>query len=515
MTRLFWKLFAAFWLTTIVILTVTIFVSFQVAKEESAESFVDPREVDAGLQAILQTAGIEGLRRYVGDADNFPPGQTVYLVNEDGKDLLERRLPQRVQNRARRIWSSINERGRDRRGSERTPRRLRQSLLEPADGEMLLAMPGPVRSSRFGFFSSGSGRWMVLALAAAISLFSFWLLSRSLTRPVARISEASAELAAGDMGARVGPGAYSNDEIGRLAVQFDRMANDLDAQSRMRREMFRNIAHELRAPLTRVQIATELLERKPDRLTENVERIRYEVARLESLASQVLSLARAEQVLDHDDVTALIDVTDQIAKDAEFEATSRKVRLRYDHPAESLDVRGNPDAIASASGERRPQRDSTHAGRRRGRPHNRGRVALHNNGDRHRAGCSRAVARENFRTVLSDRHQSRRCRNRPGHREACAAPGGRRHRSDKPAGWRTQDHDAPAARGWRVSTSIACAPPEPGATASPRILFTTQSARATRAPDPGQRASSLQLNRYLFDGAVVRIVLDLEIERFH
>ncbi len=112
--------------------------------------------------------------------------------------------------------------------------------------------------------------------------------------------------------------------------------------------MFRNIAHELRAPLTRVQIATELLERKPDRSAENVERIRYEVARLESLASQVLSLARAEQVLDHDDVTALIDVTDQIANDAEFEATSRKVRLRYDHPAESLDVRGNPDAIGSA-----------------------------------------------------------------------------------------------------------------------------------------------------------------------
>lgn len=346
--RLFWKLFAAFWLTTIVILTVTIFVSFRIAQEESEESFVDPREVDAHLQAILQTTGIEGIREYIRDPGNFPPGQTVYLVDEYGNDLLDRRLPKRVQSRTRRVWSSINERGRDRRGGDRPPRRLRQSLLETADGKVSLAMPGPAPPPRFGIFSSGSGRWTVLALAAAISLFSFWLLSRSLIRPVAQISETSARLAAGDMGARVGTSAYSNDEFGRLAVQFDRMAEDLDAQSRMRREMFRNIAHELRAPLTRVQIAIELLERKPERSTENLERIRYEIGRVEALASQVLSLARAEQILDSNDVTLLTEVAEQIARDAEFEATSRKVQMRYDGTQEALQVRGSPDTIASA-----------------------------------------------------------------------------------------------------------------------------------------------------------------------
>lgn len=347
MPRLFWKLFAAFWLTTIVILTVTIFVSFRIAQEESEASFVDPREVDAQLQTVLQTSGIEGLRRYVRDPGNFPQGQTVYLVDEYGEDLFDRRLPQRVQIRTRRIWSSINERGRDRRGGDR-PRRLRQSLLELDNGKVLLAMPGPAPPPRFGVFSSGSGRWTVLALAAAISLFSFWLLSRSLTRPVARISETSARLASGDMAARVGAEAYSNDEIGRLAVQFDRMAEDLDAQARMRREMFRNIAHELRAPLTRVQIAIELLERKPEQSAENIERVRYEIARVESLTSQVLSLARAEQLLDPDSVTDIAQVVEQIARDAEFEATSSGVRVRYTGADEALQVRGSPDSIASA-----------------------------------------------------------------------------------------------------------------------------------------------------------------------
>lgn len=348
MRRLFWKLFGAFWLTTIVMLTVAIFVSFKLADEQSAEGFADPREIDELLQNILQTAGIDGLHEYVSNPGNFPAGQTVYLIDESGQDLLARKLPERVQSRARRIWSAINQHRGERHNMERWSRRLPQSLLETTDGRRLLAMPGPAPLARFGFLSSGSDRWTVLALAAAISLLSFWLLSRSLTRPVARISESAARLAAGDMASRVGANAYSKDEIGQLAWQFDRMAEELDTQSRTRREMFRNIAHELRAPLTRLQITTELLQRRPEAAPEQLDRIRYEIERLENLASQVLALARAEKILDSDDVTPLTEVVEQIVKDADLEATARQVRLRYDRPDGQLRVKGNPDGVASA-----------------------------------------------------------------------------------------------------------------------------------------------------------------------
>lgn len=348
MPRLFWKLFGAFWLTTFVILTIAIFVSFRIADERSEASFVDPREVDAQLQAVLQNSGVAGLQKYVRDSGNFPPGQTVYLVDQHGKEFLDRPLPNRVRSRARRIWSAINERGRGVRPTEGRPRPLRQSLLQTADGALFLAMPGSAPPARFGFFSSGSGRWTVLILAAATSLFIFGWLSRSLTRPVARISETAARLAAGDMAARVGTDAYSGDEIGRLAAQFDRMAEDLDAQSRMRREMFRNIAHELRAPLTRLQIATELLQRRPEKAPENLQRVRYEIERMEALATQVLALARAEQARNAKEQTSLTTIVDKIAEDAEFEAAARNVQLRYERPSDDLGIRGNPDAIASA-----------------------------------------------------------------------------------------------------------------------------------------------------------------------
>jgi len=348
MRSLFWKLFGAFWLTTFVILAVSIFISFRIADEQSPYSFADPREIDEQLQAIMQLEGIEGLEDHISNSDNFPSGQTVYLIDSNGKDLLDRELPERVYRRARRIWSSISERRRDRRDSDRNSRRLRQSLLVTADGRMLLAMPGPAPRERFGFLFAGSGRWAVLGLAAAISLLSFWLLSRSLARPVARISETAARLASGDMTSRVGDSAYTRDEIGQLAAQFDRMAEELDLQSRTRLEMFRNIAHELRAPLTRLQIATELLERKPDSSPQQLKRIRYEIERVEALASQVLALARAEQLGDAADSTSLIQVVNQVIADAEFEAAARSVRIRHSASGADIVIKGNADVVSSA-----------------------------------------------------------------------------------------------------------------------------------------------------------------------
>ncbi|MGB5354883.1 MAG: HAMP domain-containing sensor histidine kinase, partial [Woeseia sp.] len=348
MRRLFWKLFGAFWLTTVVILAAAIFVSFKLANEQSGENFADPREVDAQLQSILQSTGIDGLRSFIEDPESFPPGQTVYLIDETGKDLLGRTLPEQVQRRTVRMWAAIAERRYERRNGDRWQRRLRQSLLEMADGRLLLAMPGPAPLPRFGWLSYGNGRWAILALAAAISFLGFWLLSRSLTGPVGRISTTAARLADGDMAARVGADTYSADEIGQLAGQFDRMAEELEAQSKNRREMFRNIAHELRAPLTRLQLATELLERKPATAAENLARIRYEIERVEKLASQVLTLARAEQTLDSDEVTALPEVLEQIARDAEFEAAARGVEFSYECTDSNIALRGNADAIASA-----------------------------------------------------------------------------------------------------------------------------------------------------------------------
>ena len=340
MRSLFWKLFGAFWLTTIVILTFSVLMSFHLASDSTID-FLSPWD-SPPLQEILQSDGVGGLKEYVRDTDNFPPGRTIYIVDREGDDIAGRRVPTPLAFRIDRVWAGVDARL----GRSRPLRRLRLPVLQTQDGELLLVMPGPAIPPRFGIFSSAHVRWVVLTVAAIISLAVFWLLSRSLTRPVARISATATRLAQGDMTARVGASGY--DEIGRLASQFDRMAAELEAQSTNRRELFRNIAHELRAPLTRLQIATELLERKPDNAKEQLDRIRYEIERIENLTRQVLTLARAEQVSEASDRADLGPVLDQVVSDAGFEADAKQVRLHYAAPAAALPVKGLATSIASA-----------------------------------------------------------------------------------------------------------------------------------------------------------------------
>lgn len=71
-------------------------------------------------------------------------------------------------------------------------------------------------------------RWILLAvavsLAAALGAVTWWGLARLVVGPVRRLAQAAAALEAGDLTARAGTG-HEEDELGRLAATFDRMAD--------------------------------------------------------------------------------------------------------------------------------------------------------------------------------------------------------------------------------------------------------------------------------------------------
>lgn len=347
MPRLFWKLFGAFWLTTVVILAASIFVSFQIADRDAAAA-LDPREADALLREVLDDSGVAGLRAWIADRDNFPPGHTVYVIDEHGRELLGRPVPQFLQRRARRLLEHVGRRaeaGRALRSGG--PRQRFAPVLVTPDGARLLALPGPAPAPRFGVLSAAGMRWALPGIAALVSLLSFWLLSRSLLRPALRVSHAAARLAAGDMSARVGAEHYSADEIGALAAQFDRMAATLQAQAEQRRELFRNVSHELRAPLARLQIAAELLARKPGEAAVQLERIRTDLEALESLTVQVLELARAEQPALQGSAR-LAPLLERLGRDAAFEAQAAGVQLEWPTAAPDVLLAIDERLLASA-----------------------------------------------------------------------------------------------------------------------------------------------------------------------
>ncbi len=104
--------------------------------------------------------------------------------------------------------------------------------------------------------------WRAIAgaagLAALLALLTGLGAARRITRPVRRLIVVARAMGSGDRAARVGlisaPG-----ELRELATAFDQMADTLDRQEQMRRDLVADVAHELRTPIAVLQAGHEAL----------------------------------------------------------------------------------------------------------------------------------------------------------------------------------------------------------------------------------------------------------------
>jgi nitrogen fixation/metabolism regulation signal transduction histidine kinase len=97
------------------------------------------------------------------------------------------------------------------------------------------------------------------------------IVARRTTAPILRLQQATRRVAAGDLTAR--SGVTSADELGDLGRAFDEMTKEIDESRRQLvkaekerawREMARQVAHEIKNPLTPIQLSVNLLKRARD-----------------------------------------------------------------------------------------------------------------------------------------------------------------------------------------------------------------------------------------------------------
>ncbi len=88
--------------------------------------------------------------------------------------------------------------------------------------------------------------WLSIPVTVALALGVTQLLAVGMTSPLREMTAAARRMARGDYSDRVT--ATSSDEVGELARAFNRMAEDLAAVDRQRRELVANVSHELRTP---------------------------------------------------------------------------------------------------------------------------------------------------------------------------------------------------------------------------------------------------------------------------
>ncbi|MEU4602236.1 DUF4153 domain-containing protein [Kribbella sp. NPDC023972] len=135
--------------------------------------------------------------------------------------------------------------------------------------------------------------WLSIPVTVALALGVTQLLAVGMTSPLREMTAAARKMARGDYSGRVT--ASSSDEVGELARAFNRMAEDLAAVDRQRRELVANVSHELRTPLAALCAVLENLvdgvaEPDPVALRTALD----QAERLSTLANDLLDLARVD-----------------------------------------------------------------------------------------------------------------------------------------------------------------------------------------------------------------------------
>lgn len=134
-----------------------------------------------------------------------------------------------------------------------------------------------------------------LLISIAFAFILVFILSRYIVRPIKAISHAAVELSRGNLDWRVKQ--MTKDEIGELAISFNKMAEELKLQDGLRNTFIANVSHELRTPLASVQ---GFIQGMLDRAIEEEDRDKYleivlgETKRMNILISDLLSLAKIE-----------------------------------------------------------------------------------------------------------------------------------------------------------------------------------------------------------------------------
>jgi signal transduction histidine kinase len=129
--------------------------------------------------------------------------------------------------------------------------------------------------------------------ASLVALLLGVFLSRTLTRPIRELTEATHAVADGELGKQVS--VRSKDEMGELASSFNKMSADLARSSNARKQMTADIAHELRTPLSLIIGHAEAVHDGVLPPThENFEIIREESLRLEKLVDDLRTLSLAD-----------------------------------------------------------------------------------------------------------------------------------------------------------------------------------------------------------------------------
>jgi signal transduction histidine kinase len=357
MRRLFWRIFAAFWLATVVVLLAFAWITTSNFESEKIPGLGVTR-LQAAMDDLLSRTsrelrhdGEDDTRRWLRNASDFGP-IGIYVFDAGGNEMLGRTPPAAVSDAAGDVVSEAEQLPDD--GSlmpTHDGERLRSRAIRTKDAQIY----GAVATLEGTFFSRLISRrprtfWSNIGAGILVSAVFSFLLAWYVAAPLTQIRASTRRFAEGDLDARVGELAFGRSaEMTALASEFDHMAARIKALIESHRRLVRDVSHELRSPLARLRVALELARDGDEaQVHASLDRIESESTRLETMLSQALELSRLEtQQRAAQDTVALDQLLEDVITNADYEGAprGRKVVLA---DCERQVLTGSHDALYSA-----------------------------------------------------------------------------------------------------------------------------------------------------------------------
>lgn len=311
--KLFWRIFGAIWLVSMFGILLSVGVYQEIAQEQDRHGLQQER---------AQLYAEQVIERY-----------------EAGLELETR------QSRRMPIWVVDDESDRQIFGAKRRPPpdALRVEVESQRGHEYKVYFPAAPDSQMleriFHFVLSFQVLWLLV-----VSLISSLLLAWLIVRPINLLRAQVREVYHSDDWRPKSSFAlqYRKDELGELAREMNQAARYVEETLNAQENLLRDVSHELRAPLARLQASAGLAEQKLGEDDRLVARINTECARLEKLISELLLLSRQQVAQANQPRVALKPLLQELVDDARLLDPARELSVDLNAVGDSVRFAAEP-----------------------------------------------------------------------------------------------------------------------------------------------------------------------------
>ncbi len=353
MGRTYLRIFLTFWLVTLTMVIGSMITVhwYELAPDKHLPSDMAHSDKTPGSRLLREVAG--EIINYSYDSVTYGvkrmpewANRHIYLINRDGNDSLGRPLPTHIQEIAQQLTPQhtyVQMQLHDNEIDSEYPYLGRYLILIDNHPVKLIIEPHASNLYLQLFLASF---WKVLLVSMIISGTACFFLSKHVTRDFRHIQDATQKIAKGNM--EISLSNYfgcRSDEMAKIGINIDHMARSLKKAMSEQKRLIKDVSHELRSPLARLQLALAIAQQRSNGdIDLELNRIKEAAEYLNDIISDILSVPLSDnEPWELTDAIELNSLLTAITENCQLEANAKRVQLHLQHCAEDALVmtRGN------------------------------------------------------------------------------------------------------------------------------------------------------------------------------